>query len=467
MNKTFYAKGEGNNGYIKNMEVLSFNEMDKTCGMFQMALYKTEAGKYYLYGCCFGGRPERKNGVMISDVTDPNNPKFIKHFKMLDIEEYPTTTTPKIQIADDLMIVAMSCGSGPGALVDQRKLANTKCEAGVRIYSLKEDPENPKFLSYWDCGLKHVMGVHRFQYDGGRYVHLTADCVGYEGTIYRILDIIDPKNPVEIGRWWKPEQYADGYPGRTFDPSAGHNPEFMDKAFLHGPAFVRDGIAYCGYGGAGLITLDVSDITRPKCLGELPFKPTFSSELAGARLHTALPLPGRDLVVCQNEGERFQFFTPDKIKRAQAMNNIHIVDVSDPSRPTLIAEFPYPEVPKDFPYKNFNVAGLGVPGPFGPHNLHEPMQSKPWLEQRGDRVYCCYFHAGLRVYDVSDEFNIKEIGYFIPPNPNKTPEESFFPKFPGPRLACTEDIVVDDRGNMIITCLDDGYYILRMINDKE
>ena len=53
----------------------------------------------------------------------------------------------------------------------------------------------------------------------------------------------------------------------------------------------------------------------------------------------------------------------------------------------------------------------------------------------------------MRVYDVSDPYYIKEIAYFIPPNPNKEPENSFFPKFPGPRLACTEDIIVDDRGN--------------------
>ena len=62
------------------------------------------------------------------------------------------------------------------------------------------------------------------------------------------------------------------------------------------------------------------------------------------------------------------------------------------------------------------------------------MPGKPWLEQRGDRVYCRYFHAGLRVYDVSDEFVPKEIAYFIPPNPTR-------PKPPlslGPNTACTE-----------------------------
>lgn len=460
----FYAKGEGNNGYIKNLEVLSFCDMDNTCGMFQMQLYKTEAGKYYLYGACFGGKPV---GVMLSDVTDPYNPKFVKHLDLVDTKRYPTTSIPKLQIADDKLIVAFTAGSGPGALVDQSELQNMECLAGIGIYSLKEDPENPKFLSYWDCGVPHSIGVHRFMYNGGDFVHLSCECRGFEGMIYRIVNIADPTKPYEVGRWWSPEQYADGYPGRTFDPHAPHVPAFMDKGWMHGPPFVRDGIAYCGYCGDGLYVLDVSDFSRPRCLGNLKLQPTFSSHLAGARTHTALPLPGRDLCVVTNEGERFQFFEPGSIKQAQAMNNIHMVDVSDPSQPTLIAEFPYPEVPKDFPYPNFNVMNLGCQGPFGPHNLHEPMDGKPWLEQRGDRVYCCYFAAGLRIYDVSDPYYIKEIAYFIPPNPNKTPEESFFPGFPGPRNATTEDLIVDDRGLIIITALDDGFYILKRTGDAD
>ena len=56
--KYFYSKGEGNDGYIKNLEVLSYCDMDGTCGMFQMGLYRTEAGRYLLYGACFAAGPE-------------------------------------------------------------------------------------------------------------------------------------------------------------------------------------------------------------------------------------------------------------------------------------------------------------------------------------------------------------------------------------------------------------------------
>ena len=454
--KYFYSKGEGNDGYIKNLEVLGYCDLDGKAGMFQMALYRTESGRYLLYGAAFAAGPEGV-GIMISDVTDPRDPVFIKKWLPFSIEEYPTTSIPKLQIADDKLVFALTSGSGPGVLVGDR--AKMKSLQGIMVYDLKKDPENPEFLGYWDCGVPYSMGVHRFMYNGGDYVHLSAEADEHEGMIYRIVDISDPKNIKEVGRWWAPHQYIYGVPGREVDHSAPHNPDFMDKGWMHGPPFVLGDKAYLGYGGDGLYVLDVSDFTRPKALGQLRFMPAFSSRLAGARTHTALPLKGRDLCVVTNEGERFGFIKDGMVTQAQAVNNIHMVDVSDPANPVLIAEFPYPEVPEDFPAPNFNTYCLAEGskgGPFGPHNLHEPMDGKPWLEQRTDVVYDCYFAAGLRIYDVSDPFYIKEKAYFIPPNPTK----KFFP-FPGPMMAMTEDIVVDDRGNIIIDANSDGFYILR------
>ena len=88
------------------------------------------------------------------------------------------------------------------------------------------------------------------------------------------------------------------------------------------------------------------------------------------------------------------------------------------------------------------------------------MTNKPWIENNPNRVYVCYFHVGLRVYDVHDPFVPKEIAYFIPPNP----EELYFDlKMANPPLGTMEDVVVDDRGNIFVNTMHDGAYILRCL----
>lgn len=446
----FYAKSEKNQGYIKNMEVVGYHNSNHVMA-FQMALHKTEDDRYYLYCGSFKGA-----GYTILEVTNPGNPRYVAFHECCDPNEYKKQSTPKIQVADGLMIAAL----GGGLPYLHGCKPEDKSIGGLEIYSIKEDPESPRLLSHWDTGISGGMGVHRFMYNGGRYVHLSSDCPGFIGQIYRILDIIDPTNPVEVGQWWMPEQFSDGMEDGTYP--VGHADE-KDWPQLHGPPYVQDGKAYCAYWAGGGIILDMSDVTRPKKLGQLMMQPPFSGKLAGARCHTFLPLTGRPYAVLTNEGDRFLCFNKEIIEKsahpgAQPLNNLHMIDVSNPADPTLIAEFPYPEVPADFPYPNFNDCGIGCQGPFGPHNLHEPM-GKPWLEDNPNRVYCCHFHAGMRVYDVSDPYYIKELAYFIPPNPEKT---LFDVPTPGPLLGTAEDCIVDDRGYIYMDTFHDGVYILRM-----
>lgn len=143
------------------------------------------------------------------------------------------------------------------------------------------------------------------------------------------------------------------------------------------------------------------------------------------------------------------------------MNMIGIVEVTDPSNPSLISVLPYPEVPEGYTHgQNFNIVD-GVRCPFGPHNMFDAM-GPDWYECRTDRIYNAYFNAGLRIYDVSDPFVPKEIAYFLPPNPEKDLfNNADGTLVPGPRVAITEDVLVDDRGYIYVDTYMDGVYILK------
>ena len=433
------------NYYSKNVELIGYHDLKDRPG-FQMALQEAN-GRYYLYVSHF-----RHSGWTILDVTDPVNPRFVR---FVEGPQLSGQVTNKLQVADGLML----CALGTGIPFLHGIGADDPYIAGLQIFDVKTDPENPRLLSTWVAGEAQAcddicLGVHRFFYNGGRYAHLSSTCDGYSNMIYRILDIADPENPVEVGRWWWPDQFEKGI--LKDKRPVGDKP--LSLPGMHGPPYVKGNLAYCGYNGAGVVILDISDVRNPELVGHLPVYPTLGGKLSGARCHTVLPLSEKPYAVFTNEGERFWCFDKEKIGgRAQPLNILGMMDVSDPADPTLIAVFPYPEVPEDFPYPNFNDCGIGANGPFGPHNIHEPHGHRD-LEYRNDRLYCCYFHAGLRIYDIGDPYVPKEIAYFIPPNPTSVKYDCHFP---GPMIATTEDCVVDKRGNIFLDTFQDGVYVVR------
>lgn len=104
MSVPFYAKSPENQGYIKNMEVVGFCDLNGV-NAFQMALHRTDDGRYYMYCGSFRGP-----GWNVVDVTDPTQPKVVNWLEACDPKEYPATNTPKIQVADGLMIGATGGG---------------------------------------------------------------------------------------------------------------------------------------------------------------------------------------------------------------------------------------------------------------------------------------------------------------------------------------------------------------------
>jgi hypothetical protein len=395
-------------GFAKNFELVGYHDLEGRPALkIAMQVVKD---RWYIYLGHFWTK-----GWSIVDVTDPSKPEYLKF-----IPGPENTSTAQVQVADGIMVTALSKTSeGFGGNPNQ------PYEEGVLIWDVK-DPVNPKLLSHYKTG---AIGTHRNHWDGGRYVHLTATARGFEGYIYVIIDIADPSKPVEVGRWWLPEQWAAGGAKTT-----------KTWVALHGPAYPVGNRAYLGYGGAGMIILDISDITLPKIVSRLDVQPPLGSWIA---CHTALPLPRRKLVLISSEAieERCR----------EGLNYAGIVDISDEKNPRLISLFPLPEPPPGAPYKNFSEKG----GRFGPHNFNHA-QRQPCLVDRDDRIYLTYFNAGLRVYDISDPYLPKEIAYYLPPDPKE--RRGVLPKT---LVTQSEDVVVDTRGYCYVTDKNHGLHILR------
>lgn len=394
--------------------MVSYSEVDGR-PPFKLAIQERD-GRWLLY---MGHLWDR--GWTIMDVTHPSRPRVLNF-----IPGPPNTWTIQMEIEDGKMITALErIAPGWGGDPEQPN------DEGVLIWSL-DDPVNPKLLGQFRTG---GTGTHRDGYFGGKYVHLAAGMPGYSGNIYVIIDISDPSNPTEAGRWWVPGQCTSC--GETPQPSVS----------LHGPPYVEGNLAYVPYGAAGMVILDISDVAHPQRIGQLPFTPPF---LGNIGVHSIVTIPDRNLAVLNSES-----IAEDC---NEALNHASIADISDPTRPLLLSVLPVPVPPRGLPYRNF----CEKRGRFGPHNQNQHRHS-PFTDHSDNLVYLTYFNAGLQIYDISDARLPREVGYFIPPPPVRR----YGPLPAGALVSQTEDVLVDARGYIYVDDKNEGLWILRLTRDDD
>jgi hypothetical protein len=277
-------------------------------------------------------------------------------------------------------------------------------------------------------------------------MHLATGAPGFDGNIYTIVDIEDRANPREVGRWWVPGQQR---PAGASEPTPAQRGEMAAAGFcnidgkdvsLHGPPVIEGTRAWLPYGAAGLIVLDIEDVTNPRLVARIPFSPPFHSTFG---VHTVLPVPSRGVAYVASE---------DTSYGKGAAHFAGIVDISTPTQLRLISLFPEPIPPDGADYRSFSAR----PGWSGPHNVNQ-LQHNPAVQPQGDLVYTAHFNAGLRIYDVSHPRLPREVGWFMPPDP----KERLGPMPEGPLVAQTEDVLVDRRGFIFITDKNQGLWILR------
>jgi len=90
------------------------------------------------------------------------------------------------------------------------------------------------------------------------------------------------------------------------------------------------------------------------------------------------------------------------------------------------------------------------------------LQHNPDVEKQADLIYLTYFNAGLRIFNIEDPRNPREVGWFIPPQPTKR-----IGPVPAKLTTSTEDVLVDTRGNIYITDKQWGLFVLRYTGEDE
>ena len=396
---------------IRNMTLLSQDTLVGFGGMGEgMAMQVASDGRRIIW-LAHESAPKNFTGV---DVSDPKKPKVIVQTDLPVME----MRSNSLEVTGDIMAVAYQT---PG--VNQHKV-------GVELFDLST-PEDPKSISFFDCSGPHSRGVHQLWFADGEYVHFAGGSEDFVPTnpkddqFYRCIDVRDPSKPTEVGRWW--------YPGtREGDnaPPPPRHPEFDSGFRAHNTNVYpqRPDRMYLGYLDGGTFVMDISDKSDPKVIGAWNPHPPYPGFA-----HTVLPLFSKDILIVTDESIRDDAMDWPKLA--------WVVDARKEDNLVPIGTLPMP------PLDDFRSRG----GRFGAHNLHENRPGPSF--QSDDLIFGTFFNGGVRVFDLSDPLQPKEVAYFVPPKPDNSPVAT----------AQINDVYVDE--NRIVYCVDrhaGGLYCLSL-----
>ncbi len=214
---------------------------------------------------CGGSDPGA--GVWVWDIRNPNDTKSVGVIASEAGDRSNDVKVAGMNSGDILVMSNESCGGGDGGF----EIYNVdNPESPVKLASVTIDELNPISDALFG-GITEV-GVHNlflFTRGSSDYVGVVA-ATAFDN--FMIFDITDPSNPTLASSWGAEE---------SFDPGVGASGDFgrtlnaalwlldgvgaSENRFLHDITITADGTqAYLANWDAGLILLDISDVTDPQ-----------------------------------------------------------------------------------------------------------------------------------------------------------------------------------------------------------
>jgi len=404
--------------HARNMRVVGHSDQDGRPDGVQIMVHRGYAYVGHMFS----------KGFSVIDVRDAKNARAVNF-----IAAPPNTWTIHLQTHDDLLLVINAKDMFAAAeFADERayysgalgKTVGTAqaqrvrdWSAGLAVYDISR-PENPRRIGFMpvDGG-----GIHRVWYTGGRWAYVSVLLDGFTDYIFMTVDMSNPAQPREAGRWW--------IPGMNL--AAGETPawEATRRYGLH-HAIINGDTAYAAWRDAGMVVLDIADRAKPKLIVHRNWSPPF-----GGGTHNCLPLPDRDLLVVLDEAVLDHQEDGPKL--------IWVFDNRVRENPVSISSFPTP-AEADYKAKG---------GHFGPHNVHE---NRPGSFVSSQLIFATYQNAGIRVFDIFNPFIPKEVGAPVPPQPatlaDTRPNRA--------RVVQSADVFVDAKCLIYATDYNAGLYVL-------
>jgi hypothetical protein len=193
---------------------------------------------------------------------------------------------------------------------------------------------------------------------------------------------------------------------------------------------VHGDTAYAAWRDAGMVVIDVSDRSRPKLITHRNWCPPY-----GGGTHNCLPFPDRDLLVVLDEAVLDH--------QDDGLKLIWVFDNRAPANPISISSCPTPT----------EAEYVAKGGHFGPHNIHE---NRPDSFVSSNLIFATYQNAGVRVFDITDQYRPKEVGAIVPHAPARLVDH----RPNRAKVIQSADVFVDPAGLIYTTDYNAGLYIL-------
>ncbi len=404
--------------YARNMRIVGHSDQGGRPDGVQLMVHRGYAYVGHMFS----------KGFSVIDVRDAKKPRAVNF-----VAAPANTWNIHLQVHDDLLLVihakdmfaaaefADERAYYSGALGKTVGTAEAKrmrdWSAGLAVYDISK-PDAPRQIGFMpvDGG-----GIHRVWYTGGRWAYASVLLDGFTDYIFMTVDMSNPAQPREAGRWW--------IPGMNL--AAGETPSWaaarrygLHHAIIHGDT------AYAAWRDAGMVVLNIADRSKPELVVHRNWSPPF-----GGGTHNCLPLPDRDLLVVLDEAVLDH--------QEDGLKLIWVFDNRVATNPVSISSFP---TPADADYK-------AKAGHFGPHNIHE---NRPGSFVSSTLIFATYQNAGIRVFDMSNAFSPKEVGALVPPQPTRLADT----RPNRARVIQSADVFVDAKGLIYATDYNAGLYIL-------